>query len=164
MPGSAELTTDRPGGDLVATWNAEDNPCDCDTAFAGRVTGGRLAATRLPFDHCRLRPVGNGQSRVGRAWVIERAIAAGFWCSDRGRAAAGVAVSPDGGRTWSTRRLSSLAPGSHEDLAFTSWTPWTKVGDAMVLLATATSDEPNPDGSDPDWRSVSGPVVAIRVS
>jgi hypothetical protein len=125
----------------------EASACDCSVAHAGRLEGNELASTTaLAFEACDDKSV-RGETAVFDPVTVAGAAVALAWCNDDGLRVAFVAMTTDGGRTWTTDRLSGLAGGS-DDLLIptTDHTPMVRIGDATVMILSSRTARSSPSG------------------
>ncbi len=156
----------RPDGSVVGTW-VVSSACDCEVAHAGVISAdGTVTSDALAFDTCRDTSV-RGQTGIAAPAAVDEALAALAWCNDEGRLVAAIASSTDGGATWSTTRVTDLAPDGADDLGLPvvpfEATAAVAVDDGLVALV---SGMPPADGSEDGAMAAvfaPGPVTALRV-
>lgn len=105
-----------------------------------------------------------GQTGIAQPYAVGEAVVALAWCNDRDRLVAATASSTDGGATWSTARLTDLAPDGRDDVsvprAYESAFA-VPVGDTVVLLVQGAPSVP--DEADYSVIDEAGPLVAVVV-
>lgn len=150
----------------VGTW-VYDAACDCEIAGAGRAELDAEPAAigaDLTFDDCTDTSV-RGQTGVASPHRLGSSFGALSWCNDYDRLAAAWAGSTDGGSTWTTTRLTELAPSGSSDLLVAT-RPFTQAYDAeagddlVIALQGDGTDEDGPDRSP----ARPGRVVLLSVS
>lgn len=149
-------------GGTALTW-VEDSACDCSVAMAGRLDGSTLTPTELEFE-CRDESL-RGDTRVGDPVRLDAAVVAPASCDHRTAQAAALAVSGDGGTTWTTHRLRALHAPTHDDLVVPFGRRHVASGrDSLVLVLEARNDgAPGYYGSDAGDGDPT-PFVVVRVT
>jgi hypothetical protein len=135
--------------------------CDCDVAVAGRIVDSKVRAAELDFEDCET-DWSRGDTDVGSPFTVGDVTAAYAACNHRGYHPAALALTDDGGRVWTTSRLTPLARPGHElhrvDLIREVEPPVITVGDTHLLVTSEFEEA----GTSPD-RMPRGALVLVRV-